>query len=208
MCFHYFDRSEPVYEALFGPLYSAQYVGNRRRGGVDGGWSNRPWYRHRRDEEGAVVEYRDGDYILVRWELGEAGQRSLYFMRAGSDPEYIRDVNSTDRSVDDAIALYVDPERASRRIAERDAREAEERHRARYAIQRSNLNSVVGELAPGTHFRDPDGCIGRLNNLGKRFATWRYLEVEPEGVEIVQLKRWPYSEALWSMRSRGIVIDD
>lgn len=208
MCFHRFDRSEPVHSAPFGPMYSAQYIGSRRHGGVDNGWSGRPWYRHRPDPDGALVEFRDRDYILVRWERGEHGQRSLYYMRADADPEHVCDLGPSYRDLEDAVALHINPELARRRIDQRNAREAEELRMARYAVRRQDLTSVVAELAPGTHFRDPAGAGARLYNIGKRWATWRYLEVEPDGVDFVQLKRWPHSEALWSMRSRGIVIDD
>ncbi len=194
MCYHHFDnRRDPMTEFGFSdPMYQAQYVGSSKRGGHDPGWYSRPWYRHRNDEIGGLVEGRDGDYILVTWDRGPEPQRSLYILRAGADPEYICEVPSAPYDVEDAVELHFDRNRALGLIAMRKRAEAAEAERRRLRMRRSDVRCELGELPKGAYFRTPRGELGRVAGVTEKFVSWRFIGTLPDGAEAVTLQDQPW----------------
>lgn len=169
------------------PVREAWCVGN-------GGYFSDNWYRRRdaRDcDHGRAVHYAPGDYILVRWTGFPDSRSSLIFFRPGGNFEYVAEcIGDGPYEIEAAVLSHGNPaelERVREWRAQQQAREDERLARRAEKPVRAHLASFVAGLAPSDVFRTPSGRVGRVAGIGKAWATYRWLDAAPEGVEVIDL---------------------
>jgi hypothetical protein len=123
----------------------------------------------------------DGDYIVIQPRRGENSRMDVYH----GTPEGLTHIGGGNGSggLYDLALAHKDPEAWQRELGYRER----EKWNRIYGLRRTELDTVVGRLKPKSYFVTPEGWPGFVNNIGKKYATWKYLEALPEGVEAVQL---------------------
>lgn len=160
----------------------------------NGGYFSDDWHRRRdaRDcEDGQAVHYKPLDYILVRWPGSPNSRSSLLYFHPDGEFEFIAEcIGDGPYEIEDAVLGHGNPEGLERvrvQRAEQRARDAAKHARWLQRPLRADLASFVAGLAPGEVFRTPKGRIGRVAGIGKAWATYRWIDAAPEGVEVIDL---------------------